>query len=68
MQAINADAPHPAAARLWEEFLYTAEAQNLWIKGGGQAGAVRRRWTTAGTIDPAVAANLPTVKGTAGRR
>jgi putative spermidine/putrescine transport system substrate-binding protein len=33
-QAINADAPHPAAARLWMEFLYSAEAQNLFIVGG----------------------------------
>ena len=27
------DAPHPAAARLWQEFLYSAEGQNLWLKG-----------------------------------
>lgn len=33
-QAINKEAPHPAAARLWMEFLYTPEAQNLWLKGG----------------------------------
>lgn len=33
-QAINKDAPHPAAARLWEEHLYSADAQNLWLKGG----------------------------------
>ncbi len=33
-QAINNDAPHPAAARLWMEFLYSAEAQNLFIVGG----------------------------------
>jgi putative spermidine/putrescine transport system substrate-binding protein len=33
-QAINKDAPHPAAARLWQEFLYSAEAQNLFIVGG----------------------------------
>jgi putative spermidine/putrescine transport system substrate-binding protein len=32
-QAINKEAPHPAAARLWEEFLYTPEAQNEWLKG-----------------------------------
>jgi putative spermidine/putrescine transport system substrate-binding protein len=32
-QAINAKAPHPAAARLWEEFLYSNEGQNLWLKG-----------------------------------
>ena len=35
-QAINADAPHPAAARLWEEFLYSDEGQNLWLAGGAR--------------------------------
>jgi putative spermidine/putrescine transport system substrate-binding protein len=38
-QAINANAPHPAAARLWEEFLYSQEAdggQNLWLKGAAR--------------------------------
>ena len=35
-QAINVDAPHPAAARLWQEFLYSAEAQNLWLQGGAR--------------------------------
>jgi ABC-type Fe3+ transport system substrate-binding protein len=32
-QAINKFAPHPAAARLWEEFLYSDEGQNIWLKG-----------------------------------
>src|SRR5438094_4977203 len=32
-QAINKNAPHPAAARLWEEYLYSDEGQNLWLKG-----------------------------------
>ena len=31
-QAI-ANAPHPAAARLWEEYLYTTTGQNLWLQG-----------------------------------
>ena len=35
-QAINVDAPHPAAARLWQEFLYSPEAQNLWLQGGAR--------------------------------
>ena len=26
-------APHPAAARLWEEYLYTTTGQNLWLAG-----------------------------------
>jgi len=32
-QAINKNAPDPAAARLWEEFLFSAQGQNLWLKG-----------------------------------
>lgn len=32
-QAINAAAPHPWAARLWEEFLYSDQGQLLWLKG-----------------------------------
>jgi len=33
LQAISAYAPHPAAARLWEEFLYSDEGQGIWMKG-----------------------------------
>ena len=33
VQAISAKAPHPAAARLWLEYLYSATGQNLWLKG-----------------------------------
>src|SRR6266852_4240557 len=33
-QAINKRAPHPAAARLWEEYLYSDEGQNLFLRGG----------------------------------
>jgi len=33
VQAISAYAPHPNAAKLWEEFLYSDEGQNLWLKG-----------------------------------
>lgn len=32
-QAINAEAPHPFAARLWQEFLYSDEGQLLWLEG-----------------------------------
>jgi putative spermidine/putrescine transport system substrate-binding protein len=32
-QAINAEAPNPFAARLWQEFLYSDEGQLLWLKG-----------------------------------
>jgi len=33
VQAISAYAPQPAAARLWQEFLYSDEGQLLWMKG-----------------------------------
>lgn len=33
-QAINVDAPHPAAARLWQEFIFSPEAQNLYLAAG----------------------------------
>ena len=33
VQAISAYAPHPKAAELWMEFLYSDEGQNLWLKG-----------------------------------
>jgi putative spermidine/putrescine transport system substrate-binding protein len=32
-QAINATAPHPWAARLWQEFLYSDQGQVLFLKG-----------------------------------
>jgi putative spermidine/putrescine transport system substrate-binding protein len=32
-QAINASGPHPWAARLWQEFLYSDQGQLLWLKG-----------------------------------
>jgi putative spermidine/putrescine transport system substrate-binding protein len=32
-QVISKYAPHPNAAKLWEEFLYSDEGQNLWLKG-----------------------------------
>jgi putative spermidine/putrescine transport system substrate-binding protein len=62
-QAINAGAAHPAAARLWEEFLYSDEGQNLYLKGGARP--VRMdAMTKAGTVDTAAAGALPKVAGT----
>jgi putative spermidine/putrescine transport system substrate-binding protein len=61
-QAINADAPHPAAARLWQEYLYSDEGQNLWLKGGARP--VRAdAMAEAGTIDQALFDALPEVSG-----
>ncbi|MER5199705.1 ABC transporter substrate-binding protein [Streptomyces sp. NPDC002755] len=62
-QAINKDAPHPAAARLWQEYLYSAEGQNLWLKGYARP-ALMTAMEKAGTLDKAAAAKLPEVSGT----
>ena len=63
VQAISKDAPHPAAARLWEEYLYSDAGQNLWLKGGARP--VREAaMVKAGTIDKAAHAALPKTVGT----
>jgi putative spermidine/putrescine transport system substrate-binding protein len=62
VQAINKDAPHPAAARLWEEFLYSDEGQNLFLGGGARpvrAGSMK----TSGTLDAAAYHALPPFHG-----
>ncbi|TIY11369.1 MAG: ABC transporter substrate-binding protein, partial [Mesorhizobium sp.] len=33
VQAISAYAPHPNAAKLWMEYLYSDEGQLGWLKG-----------------------------------
>jgi putative spermidine/putrescine transport system substrate-binding protein len=63
VQAINKDAPHPAAARLWEEFLYSDEGQNLWL-GGGARPVRADVMAKAGTIDKTAYEALPPVSGT----
>jgi putative spermidine/putrescine transport system substrate-binding protein len=63
-QAINKDAPHPAAARLWQEFLYSDEGQNLFLSGGARpvrADAMLK----AGTIERTAFTALPRVSGKA---
>ncbi|SDS03804.1 putative spermidine/putrescine transport system substrate-binding protein [Friedmanniella luteola] len=62
-QAINKDAPHPAAARLWQEFLYSDEGQNLYL-GGGARPVRADAMQEAGTLDAAAYAKLPEVSGT----
>ncbi|WP_137144944.1 ABC transporter substrate-binding protein [Mycolicibacterium sp. CR10] len=61
-QAINKDAPHPAAARLWQEFLYSDEGQNLLAQGGVRP--VRADNMIAdGTLAEEVASSMPVVDG-----
>jgi len=65
-QAINKNAPHPAAARLWEEFLYSQAAtggQNLWLQGGARP-VEEPSMTSNGSLDQTAAAALPSVTGT----
>jgi putative spermidine/putrescine transport system substrate-binding protein len=62
-QAINKYAPHPAAARLWEEYLYSTEGQNLWLKGYARP-VLMAAMTQDNTLDKAAAAKLPPVTGT----
>lgn len=57
-QAVNVAAPHPAAARLWQEFLYSDQVQNLYLAGGARP--VRMdAMAKAGTVDATAAAKLP---------
>jgi putative spermidine/putrescine transport system substrate-binding protein len=56
-QAVNVDAPNPAAARLWEEYIYTPEVQNLYLAAGAypaQLPAMKK----AGTVDKSVLAKV----------
>jgi putative spermidine/putrescine transport system substrate-binding protein len=61
-QAISASAPDPAAARLWEEYLYSTTGQNLFLQGSTRP-IEQVAMTAAGTIDKTAAAALPAVPG-----
>jgi putative spermidine/putrescine transport system substrate-binding protein len=62
-QSINKQAPHPAAARLWEEYLFSDEGQNNWLKGGARP-TRQAAMEKSGKLDAAAAAALPKVAGT----
>lgn len=62
-QAVNRDAPHPAAARLWEEFLYSTTGQNEWLRAGVRPVELAALQTT-GKIDPVAASAIPPTNGT----
>ena len=66
-EAINKDAPHPAAARLWQEFIFSDTAQNLYLEAG--AFPVRlAAMDAAGTVDAKAlkaAGGLPEEQATA---
>ncbi len=62
-QAVSMNAAHPAAARLWEEYLYSDAGQNGWLKGGARPirlAAMQK----AGSADTAALAAIPVVDDT----
>ena len=62
VQAISAYAPHPNAAKLWMEFLYSDEGQLLWMKG--YCHPIREAdMRDRGVVPEDLAAKLPDVSG-----
>ena len=62
VQAVSAYAPHPAAARLWMEWLYSDEGQLLWMKG--YCHPIREADLRARGVIPAdLSAKIPDVSG-----
>jgi putative spermidine/putrescine transport system substrate-binding protein len=59
-QAISKSAPHPAAARLWQEFLYSPQGQNIWLQGYARPVELAAM-VANGTVDKAANAKLPAV-------
>jgi putative spermidine/putrescine transport system substrate-binding protein len=59
-QAISANAPDPAAARLWEEFLYSPQGQNMWLQGYCRPIELSAM-VKSGTVDEAAYKRLPPV-------
>ena len=62
LQAISAYAPHPNAAKLWMEHLYSDEGQIMWMKG--YCHPIREPDLRArGVVPEDLAAKLPDVSG-----
>jgi putative spermidine/putrescine transport system substrate-binding protein len=55
--SINKDAPHPAAARCWMEYIFSDAGQNTWLKGFAIPVRIAAM-QTAGTVDQAAFAAL----------
>jgi putative spermidine/putrescine transport system substrate-binding protein len=63
-QAISKTSPHPAAARLWEEFLYSTAGQNMFLQGYARPVELASMVST-GTVDKAAYAKLPPIHNVA---
>jgi putative spermidine/putrescine transport system substrate-binding protein len=57
-QAISKYAPDPAAARLWEEYLYSTTGQNLWLEGEARPIELSTL-VSSGTVNQAAYKALP---------
>lgn len=64
VQAISAYAPHPNAAKLWMEFLYSDEGQLIWLSPPGYCHPIRQAdMEKRGVIPQDVLAKLPSIEG-----
>ncbi len=64
VQAINAFAPHPNAAKLWMEYLYSDEGQLIWLSPPGYCHPIRQdAMDKAGKIPADLKAKLPSTAG-----
>ena len=62
IQAISAYAPHPNAAKLWMEYIYSDEGQNIWLSG--YCNPIRYEdMAKRGVIPADLQAKLPDTKG-----
>lgn len=64
VQAISAYAPHPNAAKLWMEHLYSDEGQLIWLSPPGYCHPIRQPDLEArGVIPQDVMDKLPSIEG-----
>ncbi|MHA7987638.1 ABC transporter substrate-binding protein [Rathayibacter sp. CAU 1779] len=56
-QAVASQAANPAAARLWEEYLFTPQVQNLYLASGAYP-SMLAAMTKDGTVDKSVLAKV----------
>lgn len=61
-QAISAYAPHPNAARLWMEYLYSVAGQNAWLRGACYP-VLYATMARNGTLDAAANKAMPNATG-----
>ena len=64
VQAISKYAPHPNAAKLWMEYLYSDEGQLIWLAPPGYCHPIRQLDLEAHGMVPAdLKAKLPSIEG-----